>query len=254
MPLRRVVSLFALATVSAGCASGEPTGRLSRDLDLAETERALIDAELIVEVTNKGIPVIADAVWLWDGGAESADADCMIHQGLGRCGTWFASMEAQGPITVFADVCGELYSQPLAFAVSESADSFALSTQLTVEADATHCGRQLPMTCEDESIEPALNVTTVDPDGEPLAVRNVEIEVSAGDSVRADCLEGVSARGCTEWASQHTKAGRYRAVVKHCGETVHSDWVGVVTDDSGCKTIPKSIEVELDPAACEFAL
>ncbi|MEM6996673.1 MAG: hypothetical protein AAF721_39580, partial [Myxococcota bacterium] len=119
---------------AVGCASGEPVGRFDRDLQLAEEEGVVVDAELIVEVTQHGVPLIADAVWLWDGGANAVDAHCMIHQGLGKCGTWFAEMEADGPITVFADVCGELYSQPLAFAIEPGADSFAFESHLSVEA------------------------------------------------------------------------------------------------------------------------
>lgn len=249
---RSVATLFVVVPLTVGCAAGEPTHRLSRDLDLAESERFTLDVEFIVEVTNAGSPVIADAVWLWDGREEAAEAHCMIHQGLGRCGTWFASMETEGAVTVFAEVCGELYSQPLAFAVGPATDSLAVSTHISIEADATHCGRTVPLACDNDELYPALEVTTVDEAGKPFAVREVMIESSAGGAATADCLEGVSARGCTEWASQHAKPGEYRAVVAYCGQTLYSDWVGVVSDDSGCRTISEALEFVVEPGSCRY--
>lgn len=240
------------AALAAGCASGEPVQPLERALSLGESEPTIIDTELVVEVSADGVPIVADAVWLWDGESEAADAHCMIHRGLGQCQTWFAEMEAEGPLTVFAEVCGELYSQPLAFSIEPGADSFAFSSHISIEADATQCGRTVPQTCADQGTEPALLVSTVDDRGDAVAVSDVQIEWNDTAMTTADCLEGPG-RGCTEWASQHMTTGRYRASVEVCGETFTSEWLNVFADDSGCKAISETIALVVDPKTCRYA-
>ncbi|MEM6994352.1 MAG: hypothetical protein AAF721_27810, partial [Myxococcota bacterium] len=121
------------------------------------------------------------------------------------------------------------------------------------EADASHCGRAQALTCDNVSDTPGLYVSVVDPQGDPLAFRDVEVEVFNAGAAVGDCQEAVSAQGCSEWASQHTQPGRYRARVEHCGETFFSEWIAVPADDSGCKAISQATELVVDTTVCAFA-
>ena len=242
-----------MAPLTVGCASGESIESLERASDLARDEVPLINAELIVEVADEGHPVVADAVWLVDGSGDRTQAYCMVHEGLGRCATWFGQVQSEGPISVVAEVCGESFSEQLLFAVEPGADDLSFSSHFTVRADATQCGRT-PQSCEDMSTEPALSVSIVDGQGDAIAAGAVQIEREDGTIAPADCIEGFAGAGCSEWASQYRWMGRYRAVASHCGETFRTDWINVGADDSGCKAIAEAVELVVQSEACDYGI
>ena len=240
--------------LAVGCAVGEPIDSLERELELelAVEAPAAVRAEFIVEVTDRGRPVVADSVFAWNGGLQAGDAHCMIHAGLGRCATWFVELESTGPMTLFAELCGELYAQPLALALQPSTEAFTFSSHVTIEADATACGRVLPLACDGEAFaDPALSITVLDTDGNPAAVRGLSVRHDDHPAAPADCLEGYG-HGCSEWASQHTNPGRYRAEVDVCGQSYDSGWVTVTADDSGCKAIAQAVTIVVGKGACDY--
>lgn len=249
------LSCLLVSTLVSGCAAGEPIDPLARALSLAEdAPGAGIKTELVIEVTEEGLPSIADAVWVWDGIADSVPAYCMVHEGLGKCATWFVSVDAQGPVTVFAEVCGGVYSNALALAGVEDRDeSLYFDGHVTVQADASACGRDIPAPCGADTDGPALDIATVDRNGDPVDVRRVLVQYNNEPSEPADCLEWSVGQGCSQWGSQRRSVGRYRAAVAYCGVTTTSEWVDVVPDDSGCKPIPEAVELVVDPAACALA-
>ena len=247
-PQRLVCVLPAL--LAAACAAGEPIDTLDRDLVLGENDPTLIDAELVVEVSDEGRSVIADAVWLADGSGEPVEAYCMVHAGLDRCETWFLEAETEGPITVHAEVCGQVYSQSIAFAVDPAADDLAWSSHVGIEADASACGRTKPGTCEESGGDAAFEVTTVDEHGNPIRVSTLTIEREGDPVVAADCMDGAIAPRCTDWASQQRIPGRYRAFAMHCGKLFRTEWVDVYADDSACKVVPEAVELVVPPHAC----
>ena len=242
------------ASLLAGCAAGEPIESFERDFQLLEEKApARISAEFMVEVTRQGRPVVAEHVFGWGGGQDTVDAYCMVHAGVDRCATWFVSFESPGPMTVFADLCGELYSQPFAFALQPSAESFTFQSHVTIEADTASCGRASPQQCGGDAFATAaLEIETVDPSGNPVDVRGVRYEFDEDGSYAADCLEGYG-RGCAEWASQHTKPGRYRATVDVCGDSFSTPWVTVEADDSGCKAIAEHVALVVDERGCDYS-
>ena len=245
-PQRLVCVLSAL--LAAACAAGEPIDTLDRDLVLGEDDPTLIDAELVVEVTDAGRSVIADAVWLADASGDPIPAYCMVHAGLDRCETWFVEAETEGPLTVHAEVCGRVYSQSIAFAIEPSTETITWSSHIGIEADATACGRTKPEPCEDAATDPAFEVTTVTPTGVPIEVTALTIERQGDPAAPADCLDPF-ARGCTSWSSQQRAPGLYRAIATHCGKQIRTPWQEVPTDDA-CQPIPQQATLQIDPHPC----
>jgi len=153
-------------------------------------------------------------------------------------------------VTLHAEVCGNVYSQSIAFALDPATEDLAWSSHIGIEADASACGRTKPGTCDVTDGEPALTVTTVDESGLPIGVSSVTIEREGDPIVTADCLEAPMTRHCTDWTSQQRITGRYRAFAMHCGKMFRTDWTDVATDDSGCMAIPETVELVVPPHAC----
>ena len=173
--MRALLLSTPLLLLFSACATGEPIDPATDDLKLAdELEPILVETELVVDVTDaEGRLILADAVWIADGIDEATDADCMIHEGLGECRTWFIDAETSGIATVWADVCGEVFTQTLSMALEPGADHYAFSAHIAVEAEATACGRALPpepSSCAKLVYEPAVTIDIVDHAGDPVDV------------------------------------------------------------------------------------
>lgn len=249
MSPHRLVCVFP-ALLAAACAAGEPVDTLDRDLVLGEDDPTLIDAELVVEVSDEGRAVIADAVWLADASGDPVEAYCMVHAGLDRCETWFVEAETEGPITLHAEVCGQVYSQSITFALDPAAEDLAWSSHVGIEADASACGRTKPGTCEEVGGDAAFEVTTIDEQGNPIEVSSLTVEREGDPAAAADCMDAAIAPQCTDWASQQRSPGRYRAFAMHCGKMFRTEWVDVRADDSGCKVIPETVALVVGAHDC----
>lgn len=240
------------------CAAGEPIDPATDDLTLADEtiDPILVQTELVVDVADdEGRPIIADAVWISTGIDDATDADCMIHEGLGECRTWFIDAETGGTATVWADVCGELFTQTLTLALEPGADDYAFSAHIGVEAEATACGRALPprpTDCPEVDEAPAVTVDIVDHHGDPVDVPFVGFSYEHSPLAPADCVDWPHASGCAEWATPMSAAGRYRVEAELCGKKFASPWLAVELDDSGCKPMAQHIDLAVDPAACKL--
>lgn len=236
--------------LSLGCDQAESAG-----FDRHPEGDALgaVIADLIVDVTDRGSPVVADRVFAGNDEGEITEAECIVHAGPDRCKVWSLRFEAVGPITLFTELCGDRHAEPYALNLGLVEEPFVSGMSVTLQADGMGCPRALPEGCDGkEFAEPAVAIVAVDPHGRPVDVRDVWVHHDDEAPSPADCMEGTGG-GCSEWASRQTVPGRYRASAALCGHTFVTGWATVAADALGCTLHRKALALVVNDAVCEYA-